>query len=287
MALVSKKDSFTQKDSFTMSNTSFTPIFIPDVCYGTTDEGKPLLLDIMRPEPPPENRMPVVVQIHGGGWQAGSKDGEQNRFFAEQGFFTISIDYRLSSEATFPTQIEDVKMAVRWVHEHAEMYHLDAQRIGVWGHSAGGHLAALLGTSGDRQTPEDKPVVERYSVQVQAVATLAGPADLLRMGEWNPDPNSCESQLLGGPVVERVELARNASPVAFVNRAMPPFLIIHGMQDDVVPFQQAALLHDALKAVDADVTFVPVAGGHGLREDWRIDVREVLAFFQTQLCGMV
>lgn len=64
---------------------------------------------------------------------------------------------------------------------------------------------------------------------------------------------------------------------------MPPFLIIHGKQDDLVPFQQAVLLHDALKAVNADVTFVPVEGGHGLREDWRIDVREVLAFFQKQL----
>ncbi len=270
-----------------MSTTSFTPILIPDVCYGTTDDGRSLLLDIMRPEPQPENRMPVVVHIHGGGWAGWHKDGEDNRLFAEQGFFTISIGYRLSGEAIFPAQIEDIKMAVRWLHEHAEEYHLDPQRIGAWGHSAGGHLAALLGTSGDRQTPEDKPVVERYSVQVQAVATLAGPADLVRMGEWNPDPNSFESQLLGGPVLERGELARNASPVAFVNRVLPPFLIIHGMQDDLVPFQQAVLLHDALKAVDADVTFIPVEGGHCLHEDWRIDVREVLAFFQKQLCGIV
>jgi acetyl esterase/lipase len=270
-----------------MSNAPFTPVLIPDVFYGVTDDGRPLLLDIMRPEPQPENRMPVVIQIHGGGWQTGSKDGEHNRFFAEQGFFTISIEYRLSGEATFPAQIEDVKMAVRWVHEHAEEYHLDAQRIGVWGHSSGGHLAALLGASGDRRTPEDKPVIERYSVQVQAVATLSGPADLLHMGEWNPNPNSFESQLLGGPVLERVELARNASPVAFINGAMPPFLIIHGIQDDLVPFQQAVILNNALIAVNANVRFLLVEGGHGLREDWRIDVREVLAFFQEHLCDIV
>ena len=275
------------KESFSMSNTAFTPILIPDVCYGTTDDGKPLLLDIMRPEPLPENRMPVVVQIHGGGWETGSKDGEHNRFFAEQGFFTISIGYRLSGEATFPAQIEDIKMAVRWLHEHAEAYHLDTQRIGAWGHSAGGHLAALLGTSGDRQTPEDTPVVEKYSVQVQAVATLAGPTDLLRMGGWHDAPDSPEARLLGGPIQERVELARFANPIAYITRAVPPFLIIHGTHDDIVPFQQAVLFYEALKAVDADVTFVPVEGGHTLHDDWRIEVREVLAFFQKQLCGIV
>ncbi|HEX4208605.1 MAG TPA: alpha/beta hydrolase [Ktedonobacteraceae bacterium] len=265
-----------------MSHTSFTAVLIPDVCYGTAD-GKPLLLDIMRPEPMSVGRMPVVVQIHGGGWYQGQKDGEHNRFFAEQGFFTVSIGYRLSGEAPFPAQIEDVKMAVRWVRAHAEEYHLDPERIGVWGHSAGGHLSALLGTSGDRQTPEDEPIPEQYSAQVQAVATLSGPTDLLRMGGWHDAPDSPEARLLGGPVQERAELARWASPIAYITRAAPPFLIIHGTQDDTVPFQQAILLRDALRAVEADVTFLPVEGGHTLHDDWRQDVREVVTFFQKHL----
>ena len=218
-----------------------TCILISDVAYGEAN-GKPLLLDILRPDPVPEASMPVIMEIHAGAWAYGEKYPERNRPFAEQGYFTVSVNYRLSGEAIFPAPLDDLKLALTWLRNHTDEYHLDAERIGVWGVSSGGHLAALLGTTSD----------------VQAVATLSGPSDLLAMAT-----NPFLPALLGGPVLERQELARKASPVTYVHASAPPFLIMHGTTDQTVPFAQAVLLRDALQKVGAEVTFIPFEGaGH-------------------------
>ena len=254
-------------------------VLVPNVCYGDPG-GTPLRLDILRPEPQPAARMPVVIELHTGAWTYGEKDAERNRLFAEHGFFTASVDYRLSGAATFPAQIEDVKMAVRWLRAQADTYGLEPARMGVWGLSAGGHLAALLGLAGDRDTPEAEPRVDTYSAQVQAVATIAAPTDIVHLnGEFEP-------LLLGGPVAERAELARLASPVAFVTPAAPPFLIVHGTHDERVPFQQAILLNDMLLGVGADVTLVPIAGGDHMRlfeQHHQAIMQAMLSFFSRTL----
>ncbi|MDQ2888820.1 MAG: alpha/beta hydrolase [Chloroflexota bacterium] len=265
-----------------MMQKPFTTVLISDVCYAIAG-GKHLLLDIVQPDPPPQSRMPVIVEIHPGGWMYGEKYGPRNQLFAEHGFFTVSINHRLSGEATFPAQIEDVKMAVRWLRVQADTYHLDPQRIGVWGESSGGHLAALLGTAADRQVPEGEPVHALSSAQVQAVATISGPTDLLLLG------NAYVSSLLGGPPQDQAELARLANPLTFLNRhhPVPPFLIIHGTQDSQVPFQQAVLFHEALKAVEADVTFRSVEAGHNLLGSHQKETCQALLldFFTKYLSG--
>ncbi len=244
----------------------YTPVLISDIPYGTAN-GKPMLLDILRPEPLPARPMPVLIELHAGAWLYGEKYPERNRPFAEQGFFTVSVDYRPASEAIFPAQIEDIKMAVRWLRAHTEEYNLDTKHIGVWGVSSGGHLASLLGTSG---ADEEK---------VQAVATLAGPADLLHMAD-----NPFLPKLLDGPVLERAELARAASPTTYVTPASPPFLIIHGTNDKNVAFEQGVLLRDSLSAAGVEVTFIPIEGAGHLPMDPPQELyKEMLSFFSKHL----
>src|SRR5947209_5439996 len=110
---------------------------IEQVVYGSGG-GKALWLAILRPDPLPETPMPAIVEIHGGAFMEGWPDATRNRLLAEHGFFTVSIDYRHSGEAPFPAQIHDAKAAVRWLRAHAAEYHIDPDRIGVWGGSAGG-----------------------------------------------------------------------------------------------------------------------------------------------------
>lgn len=232
-----------------------------------------LRLDLYLPLHKGETRLPVVVWIHGGGWRGGDKAGTRAPEVLGEGYAVASINYRLSHQATFPAQIHDCKAAIRWLRAHADEFGLDPERIGVWGSSAGGHLAALLGTSGG--VPELEGEVggnlDRSS-RVQAVCDFFGPADLLAIlepGAWpsHGSPTSPESLLLGGPVAERVELARLASPVTHASPDDPPFLLVHGDRDPMVPLDQSERLHRALTAAGVDSTLYVVRGaGHGFRD---------------------
>jgi acetyl esterase/lipase len=226
---------------------------IEDIVYKTV-AGSSMHLDIIEPEQIPTKRMPAVIYIHGGGWKTGSRKGRHNELLAEQGFFTISIDHRPADKAIFPAQLEDVRAAVSWLRSHADEYHIDPERIGVWGHSSGGHLSTLLATSS---------AVEDKATRVQAVIDLSGPMNLLLMGGRHNDPDSSESILLGGPVQTRVEQAQQANPLTYINSdvSLPPFLIIHGTDDETVHISQAQSLHQALQEGQADVTYVPLQGG--------------------------
>ncbi len=237
-----------------------------DIQYGEAG-GRPLLLDIVRPRDRPAAPAPVVVYIHGGGWMGGSKGPGRNRFLAERGFFTVSIAYRLSQEAIFPAQLEDAKAAIRWLRAVADRRGLDPERIGVWGHSAGGHLAALLGVTGDLPALEGASGSPSYSSRVGAVGVLSGPTGFLQMGGWHEAPDSPEARLVGGPIRERLDVVRAANPISYVPTAgaggLPPFLIVHGEGDEAVPLGQGRLLHEALTGAGADATFVPLPGvGH-------------------------
>src|SRR5262249_2990270 len=155
---------------------------------------------------------------------------------------------------------------------NAKMYGLDPEHIGVWGASSGGHLAALLGTTGGVKELEGKGGNAEQSSRVQAVVDFFGPTDFLQMDAPAPQgpffehepPNSPESRLIGGAIQKNVEKVKRANPIQYVTKDAPPFLIAHGERDPLVPCHQSELLHEALKRVGVEVTFHKIPGaGHG------------------------
>lgn len=250
-----------------------------DVQFGTAGQGgRPLTMHVLRPSPPPAEPAPVLLWVHGGGWRQGSKDGGVERLapFARRGYVCASVEYRLSREAAFPAQIEDVKCAVRFLRAHAVGYRIDPQRIGAWGSSAGGHLVALLGTAAEVPELEGNGGWNEQSSEVQAVCDWFGPTDFLQMdaagSEGTPGervivhdaPDSAESQLIGGPIQEHPDRCARANPVTYVSGSEPPFLIVHGDADRTVPWRQSELLYGALLRAGAEVTFHTLKGaGHG------------------------
>lgn len=247
----------------------------PDIPYAGTENPRQTL-DLLLPRERSGESLPVIVFVHGGAWRHGDKRTGLGRLakFVESGkYAAVSVGYRLSGEAIWPAQIHDCKAAIRWVRANAEEHHLDPDRIGVWGSSAGGHLVAMLGTSGDVESLEGElgPHAE-VSSRVACVVDFYGPTDLLRMNEMAlPTSNfdhdaadSPESLLLGGAVQEQQEAAVTANPLTYVTQEDPPFLIVHGTQDPLVPIGQSKLLDDALAAVNVESTLVTVEGGlHG------------------------
>jgi acetyl esterase/lipase len=213
------------------------------------------------------------------------------RFFAERGFAMVSIDYRLSDEAVFPAPIEDVKTAVRWVRSVADTFGLDGERVGLWGSSAGGHLAACAALSSAGQFHGGEH--EGFSSEVQAVVDGYGPVDFSRIDEDRdkftpaavevegvviPDllpaghPESFESRFLGVPVGTSAEQVKLANPITYVRSGAPPFLILHGLSDRLIPWQQSRLLFDALLAAGNEVTMLTFERlGHGFFNNSKLD----------------
>jgi len=223
--------------------------------------------------PPTGSGWPLVVMIHGGAFRMGSKDGEPAGPFVERGYAVAAINYRLSQHAPFPAQIEDCKMAVRWLRANAARHGYDPERIAAFGQSAGGHLAAMLGTTGD-VTAFDVGAHLDVPSRVQAVADFFGPTDFLQMDAHrvsaeamvHDTPDSPESQLVGGPILDNPEKVARANPVTYVTPGDPPFLIVHGDADALVPHHQSQLLDDALRRAGVRSKFVTIPGGpHGGR----------------------
>jgi acetyl esterase/lipase len=228
---------------------------------------RPLHMNLAWPSQPPVLPMPVVVWFHGGGWCGGDHRGEENLSLARRGYFTANVEYRLSQEAVFPAQIHDCKAALRYLRANAAEHGLDPDRIGVWGASAGGHLAALVGTAGWVRELEGDLGNAEYSSAVQAVVDICGPSNLTALPQ-SPAAyaiiREIVDQFLGGPLAERLDLARAASPVTHVRPTCPPFMIVHGDQDDVVPIGQSEQLHAALTDAGVESALVRVrGGGHG------------------------
>jgi acetyl esterase/lipase len=217
--------------------------------------------------------VPVIVWVHGGAWLGGSKEGGGPALpFVGKGYAVASINYRLSQHAVFPAQIEDCKAAIRWLRANARAYNLNPQRIGVWGASAGGHLVALLGTTGGVKELEGKGGNAEQSSRVQVVVDFFGPTDFLQMDAHalpgarlkHDSPTSPESRLIGGAIQKNAEKVKRANPITYVTKDAPPFLIAHGEKDPLVPCHQSELLHEALKKAGIEVTLhrIPDAG-HG------------------------
>lgn len=249
---------------------------------------KDLLLDLYLPEGA-EAPLPLIVWIHGGAWSTGSKKDAPAARMTQRGYAVASISYRLSHEAIFPAQIHDCKASVRWLRANAQRYNLDPDRFGAWGPSAGGHLVALLGTSGGVAELEGDEGNLGHSSRVQAVCDYFGPTDLLAMRNFpcridRDDPDCPEARLIGGGLAENPDQVRLANPITYVTPGDPPFLIVHGDQDDVVPINQSELLYQALKRSGVEVTFHTIEGaGHGFGDS---DPAELVdAFFDRHLKG--
>ncbi|EMI15771.1 lipase/esterase [Rhodopirellula maiorica SM1] len=260
-----------------------------DLPYAGTDNPRQTL-DLYLPKTRKNDKpLPVVVFIHGGGWQNGDKQGGFRTVssFVETGqYIGVSVGYRLSGEAIWPAQIHDCKAAIRWPRANAERYNLDPDKIGVTGTSAGGHLVAMLGTAGDVPELEGKLGDHlSHSSSVSCVVDQYGPSELLTMGGWHDDANSPESKLVGGTLQESKKAARNASPVSYVSENDPPFLIIHGTDDRVVPFNQSERLHEALSKVGVETMLVPVQGGGHGRFDSPEVAKRLQQFFDKHLLG--
>lgn len=246
---------------------------IADLDYA--DSGNPRQkLDLYLPEKPAgEGPLPLVVFIHGGGWQNGDKNGggaKVARFVASGKYAGASIGYRLSDEAQWPSQIHDCKAAIRWLKAHAGEYGYDPTRIAVWGTSAGGHLVAMLGVSNGVDDLEGN--IGKHTDQdasVRCVLDFFGPTEMLTMGSGEENarhnaPDSPESKLLGGAVLENPDKAKSASPVEHVTSDDAPYLIVHGSMDKTVPFAQSTTLEKKLEAVGVPAILVTVeGGGHG------------------------
>jgi acetyl esterase/lipase len=238
-----------------------------------------------------EGALPVIIWVHGGGWQAGSKDQclPLRSGYLERGYAVASIGYRLSSHAVFPAQIEDCKAAIRWLRAHAKDYSLDPQRFGVWGSSAGGHLVALIGSSGDVKDFDVGANLDQSS-RVQAVCDFYGPTDFTVFVttpgyESHATDSSPEAKLIGGAVMQNKDKAARVNSIAYVSKDDPPFLIVHGDKDPTVPINQSQLLFEALKRTGVSAHFHTIHGaGHGGPGFAGKDIDEmVAAFFDARL----
>ncbi|HEX3129070.1 MAG TPA: alpha/beta hydrolase fold domain-containing protein [Thermoanaerobaculia bacterium] len=224
---------------------------------------------------------PVILWIHGGGWRTGSRLPVPTRAsnLCSRGYAVASVDYRLTTTALWPAQIQDVRGAVRWLRAHASDYNLDVDRFGAWGESAGGHLAAFLAFSGGAGTVTVGSVTLDLegstggnldqSSRVQAVVDWYGATDVLQMHFYPTTVNhdssaSDESKFLGGPIQDRPELAATANPIPYIDEDDPPLLAMHGTLDKLIPSNQSQLLVDAVRAAGVSARLVPVQGaGHG------------------------
>jgi acetyl esterase/lipase len=270
----------------TSTQASEGPIVHRDLPYVTNGHQRQKL-DLYLPRA--GEKLPLIIRIHGGAWLAGSKESEGPMDYPREGFAVASINYRLSQHAVFPAQIQDCKAAVRYLRANAQKYNLDPNRFAVWGASAGGHLAALLGTTGD---VNEFDVGENLSVssRVQAVVDYFGPTDFLQMEEHrlpngmiHNTPDSPESKLIGGLIQDNPEKAAKANPITYVTKDDPPFLIVHGDMDPLVPHHQSELLEAALKKEGVPVSFYTVKGaGHGGFKDPNVPIL-TMQFFEKNL----
>jgi acetyl esterase/lipase len=262
-----------------------------NVEYGRVN-GKPLLLDVVRPAQRAAGLRPAIIFVHGGGWIIGDKSAMRPlaETGARAGFVCFNINYRLAfgAENTWPAQLDDTQRAVRWVRANAARYGVDPARIGAIGDSAGGHLVTFLGTT-DTLDNSDATLAQ-FSSRVQCVVDLFGPSDLTdpKMADVPAGLAATDMvrQFLGGTPADRPAIARAASPLWRVDAKSAPFLIFHGRNDPLVSPAQSERLNAALQKAGVESRIVIFEGeGHGWKKKESNErcATEAVAFFQRHL----
>ena len=256
-----------------------------DLVYAT-EAGADLKLDLALPKAG-KGLFPAVVFLHGEGWRAGSRQ-QMNHFIegmARLGYVGVTPDYRLVPGARFPAQVEDCKAAIRWLRAHATEYGVRADRIGVVGFSAGGHLAAMVGLTGMQDGLESAGGNADPSSRVQAVVSFFGPTDFSTR-DWPADlEREVIVPFLGGSWADRPDVYRKASPISHVSAQAPPFLFLHGTDDKLVPVDQSRRLADRLNRLGVPAQVIAFEGeGHGFSDATNQKaMQQMLDFLGTQL----
>ena len=267
-----------------------------DIRYGD-GPGRSNLLDLYLPDHTTDHARPLIVYIHGGGWSAGDKLTCPCIWMVSHGFAVASLNYRLSGLAPYPAQIQDCKGAIRFLRAHAGEYHFDPNKVGAWGASAGGHLVALLGTSGGSSELEGTVGGNLdQSSRVQAVCDWFGPTDLAQFADEAQAAGIIKStpgptlimKFFGGGLQEKKDLVQLANPISFIAKKtqseLPSFLIMHGEKDRLVPVAQSRLLYDALKTAGASASLQILPGaGHGNGFYTPAVMNTVQGFFESKL----
>ncbi|MFN8855941.1 MAG: alpha/beta fold hydrolase [Planctomycetaceae bacterium] len=268
--------------------TDLGPTVVKDLGYGRDKKYQRLNLALPDRSAGP---VPVVIWIHGGAWVTGDKDEENPaEALVSEGFAVASIEYRPATVAAYPAQLEDCQTAVNWLRSTAKKYRIDPERVGVWGQSAGGHLAAMLAVNpggGNRAA-------------LQAVCDWSGPVDLQRLVEDSAEEYRKVSQemlwrLYLGPAADnlklrdslsnskRTQLFQSGSPMSYIAEKMPPILVVHGEQDRIVSVRQSRRFVKRLEQLGAPIDYVELPGvGHDLRES-PVSAKRVVAFFRQHL----
>lgn len=241
--------------------------FKNDVVYGVV-EGIQLKLDIAKPSPCKDQKVPLAVFVHGGGWKGGDKGGafsrSDSKMLFQLGFAVASINYRLSPQFHFPAHINDCKLAIRFLRKNAEQFGIDPNRIAIWGSSAGGHLVLLMGTA-DSDDGLEGSGLENISSKVVAVVDHFGPSDLTKATQAG---HPTVTEFLGCDPYFCLDIAIKASPVSYVTSDDPPILLIHGDKDKVVAYNQSEIMAEKLRLAGNSCALIKVKNaGHGFTPD--------------------
>ena len=275
---------FSQTLAYLAAQPPSSIIFEKDLVYAKVGETE-LHLDLARPKQG-KGPFPVVICVHGGGWKAGSKDQFLQAMYSlsQQGYVAASVQYRFAPKDRFPSQIDDVKTAVRYLRSRAKELNLNPDKIGAVGGSAGAHLSLLLGTTGPDDIKEvgDHPTL---SSAVQAVVSIAGPTDLTPVF-----PDASEQMvrdLIGKSRKDDPDAYKKASPIHFLNRGDAPALLIHGTKDELVPYEQATSFIEAAKKAGVEAELFTIKdgghGGGGKPQDWADGVTRMVRFLDNHL----
>jgi acetyl esterase/lipase len=255
------------------------------------DTLKKHLLDIYLP-PVKKLSYPLIVWIHGGAWMVNDKHADMSymvntlKLFIDNGYAVASIDYRWSTTAPFPAQIQDCNQAIEFLYKNAAQYNIDESRIALIGFSAGGHLASLLGLSNNNNVREFYPNGKRPDFKISLVMDFYGPSDLTTLkGNDNPDPRNPITLLLGATVAARPDLAKKASPITYIDRKDPPFLIVQGEKDQSVNPDQSVKLSALLtkEGIPNDLIIVPGAPHFGPMFDSEDIRRKILLYLNRYM----